>query len=105
MKLKDYRLTNWKENRIKRQKRIADKYVLLLSIDRTLAPPKEGRKNLLAVDKDDNILWIAELPTKINDSYVEMKYLDGVIKAESSNSFISEIDPDNGKIIKKYMAK
>ncbi|PKP12734.1 MAG: hypothetical protein CVU08_09005 [Bacteroidetes bacterium HGW-Bacteroidetes-3] len=105
MKLEDYNLPSWKEGKFRRQKRI-DKYrILLLSIDRTVPPPREGRKNLIAVDEFDNIIWIADLPTEIYDSYYEMKYKDGVIYGRSSNSHIAEIDPITGKILKKYMVR
>ena len=56
MKLEDYRLANWKDNKIERQKKVADKRILLLSIDRTILPLKEGRKKLLAVDKENNVV-------------------------------------------------
>jgi hypothetical protein len=102
MKLEDYRLANWKDNKIKRQKKVADKRILLLSIDRTILPLKEGRKKLLAVDKENNVVWIAELPTEAYDSYYEMKYEDGIIYGKSSNSFIAEINPETGEIIKSY---
>lgn len=106
MKLQDYNLLNWKEGKkITRQKRLENKRILLLSIDRTIGPPSQGRKNLLAVDVDDNILWVAELPTEMYDSYYEMKYENEVIYGRSSNSFVAEIDPDTGRILKKYMVK
>lgn len=105
MKLDDYKLLGWKEKRITRQKKLKDKVILLLSLDRTVDPPEEGRKNLLAIDSEDNIIWIADLPTKFYDSYYEMKFDNGTIYARSSNSFISEIHPETGKILKKYMVK
>ena len=106
MKLQDYDLPDWKEGKIiRRQKRLEDKRILLLSIDRTVGPPREGRRNLLAIDKEDNILWIAELPTEMYDSYYEMRYENGIIYGRSSNSFIAEIDPNTGEILKKYMVK
>lgn len=103
MKLQEYNLPNWKEGKIRRQKKLQDKRILLLSTSGI--PPREGERNLLAVNKVDEILWIAELPTEVYDSYTEMKFVDGFIRAESSNSFVSEIDPDTGKILKKYMVK
>ena len=90
---------------ITRRKLLNNTSVLLLTIDKSKEPPKEGRKNLLAVDKYNEIIWIAELPTEVYDSYVDMKFVNGVIKAESSNSFVSEINPETGIIIKKYLVK
>ncbi len=60
---------------------------------------------MLAVNEQDEVLWIAELPTEVYDSYTEMKYVDGIIRTESPNSFVSEISPDSGKILKKYLVK
>lgn len=105
MKLSDYNLLGWKENKITRQKKFGDKKILLLSLDRTISPPEEGRKNLLAIDKEDNIVWIADLPTEVYDSYYEMKFENGTIYGRSSNSFVSEINPETGEILKKYMVK
>ena len=105
MKLLEYNLKDWKENKIKRRKKIGDITILLLSIDRTISPPKEGRKNLLCVDMDDNIIWIADLPTEMYDSYHDMKFNNGIILAYSSNSFMAEISPRTGEILKKYMVK
>lgn len=105
MKLNTYNLSGWKEGKIKRQKKIGDKRILLLSIDRTVYPPIEGRKNLIAINEEDEIIWIAALPTEVYDSYIEMKYINGIIRAESSNSFVSEINPDTGVIINMYMVK
>ncbi len=35
---------------------------------------------MLAVNEQDEVLWIAELPTEVYDSYTEMKYVDGIIE-------------------------
>ena len=105
MKLIEYNLLGWKENKITRQKKFGNKKILLLSLDRTIGPPEEGRKNLLAIDEENNIVWIADLPTEVYDSYYEMKFDDGIIYGRSSNSFISEINPETGEILKKYMVK
>lgn len=105
MNLKDYNLIGLKKGIYRRQKKINNIKIVLLSLDRQSSVPKEGRKNLLAINTDDEILWIAELPTEVYDSYIDMKYVDGFIRAESSNSFVSEIDPKTGLIIRKYMVK
>lgn len=103
MKLNNYILPNWNDGKIKRTKKISDFKILLLSLNGLSS--KEGSKNLLAVDNNDNILWIAELPTEMYDSYYEMKYEQGVIKAKSSNSFLVVVNPETGSIINKYMIK
>jgi hypothetical protein len=103
MKLSDYNLLHWKDFKVSKKKRVGSRKILLLSIDRTVSPPVEGRKNLLAVNKDDEILWIADLPTSLYDSYYEMEIKDGTIYAKSSNGLMAEIDPDTGTIIRTYL--
>lgn len=103
MNLKDYKLSNWNENKIKRKIKSKGFEILLLSTKGI--PPINGERNLLAVDASNNILWIAELPTETYDSYIGMKLVNGVILAESSNSFVSEIEPSTGKVLKKYIIK
>lgn len=105
MKLSDYNLPYWKDSRISKKKKIGCRKILLLSIDRRASPPEEGRKNLLAVNDDDEILWIADLPTSLYDSYYQMEIKDGVIYATSSNGLMVEIDPDTGFIIKTYLVR
>jgi len=103
MKLNDYIVENWNSGKIKRQKKLGDKRILLLSLKGV--SPRKGSKNLLAVDRDNNVLWTAELPTELYDSYYDMKYENGIIYGRSSNSYIAEINPDTGEILKKYMVK
>lgn len=105
MKLIEYNLLGWKENKITRQKKFGSKKILLLSLDRTIGPPEEGRKNLLAIDEQNNIIWIADLPTEAYDSYYEMKFDNGIVYGRSSNSHIAEINPETGEIMKSYMIK
>jgi len=105
MKLIDYGYPYWKGGKIKRQKTFKEKRIVLLSVKGVLDIREKGLRNLLSVDKDDNIIWIADLPTEIYDCYYDMKFENGIIYAYSSNSFMSEINPETGKIIKSYMIK
>lgn len=105
MKLQEYTFAGIKVGVVRRRKKFGDNTILLLSSDTSLIPPDEGQKNLISVDKNDTVLWVAELPTSFGDVYVEMKFVDPVIIAESSNSFVAEIDPISGKTIRKYMVK
>lgn len=100
MNLIDYKkdLPCW-TGKFRRKKQLEDKRILLLSTKGM--PPEEGERNLIAIDKDENILWIAELPDKdrLYDSYFNMKYKDGIIQAESSSHYV-DIDAETGKILK-----
>lgn len=64
-----------------------------------------GSKNIIAIDENENIIWIADLPTEVYDSYYEMKYERDLILGRSSNSHIAEIEPQTGKVVKKYLVK
>jgi len=105
MKLTEYNLSGWIEGMIDNQIAIGPNRILLLSLDRSASPPIHGRRNLLAVDQDDNIAWIAELPSELYDSYYEMSLVDGVIVGRSSNSYVSEIDVETGIILRRYIEK
>lgn len=61
MRLHDYKLKDW-THKIRKEIDLGDFKILLLDIDLTVMPPKNGRKNLVAIDKEENIKWIANLP-------------------------------------------
>ena len=75
MKLRDYNLLHWKKNDIAKTLTIETFKILLLNIDMTLMPPKEGRKNLIAIDINDEIIWVAELPKLPYTSYSDAKII------------------------------
>ncbi len=47
MKLNNYNLLAWKDGKVKRQKKIGNNRILLLSIDKAVGRPREGRRNCL----------------------------------------------------------
>jgi len=104
MKLSEYKIPDWK-GKIQRKIQYDQNYILLLSIDRKVSPPKGGRKNLICVNKESNILWVAELTSPLYDSYYEIHCENEILYATSSNGFIAEINPVTGNMIRQYMFK
>lgn len=103
MKLTEYNLKNWTKSKVKSTITVDKKRILLLSLD--CSAPIDGSKNIVAIDSENNVLWIADLPTEVYDIYYDMWLENGILYGRSSNSHIAEIDPKTGKIIKKYMVK
>jgi hypothetical protein len=104
MKLKDYNLLHWKGNQINKKITIRGTTILLLELDMTLMPPEEGRKNLIAVDTNETIIWIADLPKVPYASYHDMKIMDENFYAWAGSQ-LCEIDIKTGKIIKEKFVK
>lgn len=106
MKLQNYNLKHWNNHAITKSVEFEDKRVLLLEIENTKFPERDGHRNLIATDKDENILWIAELPINehlysyYNDLYIE----DGLIMA-LSGSFQCKINASDGQIIDERFVK
>ncbi|MER3329065.1 MAG: hypothetical protein RIF34_05750 [Candidatus Kapaibacterium sp.] len=103
VKLHEYTLNNRNKLKIAKKISIGDRQILLLNLKEP--PPLEGCKNILSVDLDCNILWVADLPTEVYDSYYDIWLENGIIFGRSSNSIISEIEPSTGVLQKKYMVK
>ena len=79
--------------------------ILLLDLSPGKPAPKEGERNLLAVNKHDRILLIAELPSKLYDTYFRIKYDEekDCLLAWSSHSYLAEIDLKSGRLISKVV--
>lgn len=105
MLLQDYEIDGVKNLPIQKEIAFEKNTILLFALDRTVLPPEDGRKNIISLDGENTICWIAELPTAVYDSYNDMWMEGDVLCARSSNSYIAEIDPKSGKIHKKYMIK
>lgn len=106
MKLKEYLLPGWNGKNIEKEIAINNIIIKLLGINLSIDPPEEGRRNLVAVDEYDNIIWIANLPSeqKIYGFYGQIVYENGILKAWCG-SFYCEIDPNDGKILAEEFVK
>jgi hypothetical protein len=100
MKWTFYNLKNWNKFRFIKKIDIGDLSIILLEIDANLYPTKKGHRNLIAIDKNEDIVWIAELPNNGNyDSYFNIDFKDETLLAWTSNSSLCEIDSKTGKIL------
>lgn len=61
--------------------------------------PKEGIKNLYALDFSGNCLWTADLIHKIYGSYVEISMIDNHLIAFSGTISKCLINPSTGEIL------
>jgi hypothetical protein len=79
-------------------------YMLLEMVDDGHLP-EHSLSNLVAVDRLDKILWIAETPVTKNDFYWKI-YFDGDrLLAVSGIGELYEIDKASGKILNHKMIK
>ncbi len=104
MKYLEYKLINWDNFEVVKRIEHSNLIVLLLKVNWHIVPPKEGRKNLIAIDNDENIRWIADLPKVPYSSYHDVNIINGKIMGVCS-SFLCEIDDKTGKIFNETFIK
>lgn len=105
MKYIEYKLNGWVDSQIAKRIEYDSTIILLLKVDWNSIPPKEGRKNLIAIDKDENLLWIADLASNTPySSYHDVNIVDGQIQGVCS-SFLCKIDSKTGKVIEEIFIK
>ena len=86
MHWKEYKLEGWQNFAIKNKIEYPELDILLLNIGYPDNLRKEGWKNLLAINKNGEIKWIANLPSAEQDLY----------------SAYSIIEPENDKKFKAW---
>ncbi len=79
----------------------SDDFLVLLRYDRG---PKTFQ-NLLRIRPDGSVVWQAELPDRIFDTYVGMEWSDGRLTAGSWSGFEVVLDPDTGRILSQKFTK
>jgi hypothetical protein len=106
MKLKEYKIDAWDNQTILETLKFDSYLILLLKIDETKLPIRESIKNLLSVDLNYNIKWVANLPKgeEIYAYYDEIKMKDDKVQA-LCNSHIAIIDPLTGVIVNEQFVK
>ena len=106
MKLTEYKIDAWDNQTILETLKFESYFILLLKIDETKLPIKEGIKNLLAVDLNYNIKWVANLPKgeEIYSYYDEIKLKNDKLQA-LCNSHLALIDPLTGNIVSEQFIK
>jgi len=70
-----------------------------------IIPPKKGIQNLTAYDKNQKLIWNAELPFDYPHAYYnEVKYIDDKLYAWCG-SMMYEIDLNDGKLLNSTFVK
>lgn len=85
---------------------LADMDILLLSLVKQTGMKPEGRHNLVAVDKKDNLKWIAEVPEgdRGYGSFNNFSYKGKRLRGWYGGSIFIEIDIETGKIVQANLA-
>ena len=105
MKLNDYKLEHWNGKLISKRIDHDNFQILLLEIDKTQMPHREGYQNLIAVDKNDDIIWTAPIPDQsLYSSYEAMDLSNSTLQA-LSGSYMCLLDPMTGNILKQTFVK
>jgi hypothetical protein len=102
MKLTELNLAEWDKSFIT-VARMGDFEILQLNLAKVTGIDVKGRQNLVAVDKGENIKWVAELPEG-NYSYGyfnSFSYKGGKLRGWYGGSIFIEIDVQTGKIVKE----
>ena len=100
MKFSDYKVEGWNGS-VKNTLSFPGFKVLLLELELLENPPKEGRRNLLAVDEHAEIIWIADLPSEriLYGFFDVIKERDEKMFLAWCGSFYCEIEAKTGKIL------
>lgn len=106
MKLKDYKLRGWEDKRVEKEINFPDITIKLLFIQFISNPPKEGRRNLVAVDANDEIKWIANIPNSypMYGSYQDIRLKNKLLEAWCGSIYCI-IDPFTGNILSERFVK
>ena len=78
---------------------------LLLNVFENEILPEESVANVVAIDQENNLIWVIERPHTKFDIYFRIYFKEGSLMAVSSGGQLHEIDESNGKIINSRMTK
>jgi hypothetical protein len=101
LKLSEYNLRGWKYFDVAKSTRInSNLSVLLLNVDLTILGGKGNLKNLVAIDNNENIIWIAQIPNgfTLKHVFTDLEYEGDVLKAWRGNLYC-EIDIETGNVL------
>ncbi len=106
MKLNNYKINNWDSQSIFKTLIFKESKILILDINETILPTRDGDKNLLSVNFEQDILWVANLPQNepIYARYDDIKLVDDLLYAWCG-SYLCRIDPNNGIILNETFIK
>ncbi len=102
MKLAEFKLAEWDKS-FKSVADLGSFEILQLNLVKVTGFSSIGRQNLIAVDRDENIKWVAELPIGNHDYgyFNSFVYKGHKLKGWYGGSIFIEIDVQTGKIVKE----
>lgn len=102
----EYKFPDWIFPLVEKQIVIGEITILLLKIDWTKMPHESGRKNLIATNKNGEIIWIAKIPKSypMFGSYHYIEHKDKLLEA-ICGSTLCKISPETGTIISEIFIK
>lgn len=104
MKLSEYALKNWNGRDVITTISFNDISILLLGVNQNTVT-WELLKNLVAIDSNRNIVWIADLPdSEIFGYYLEIKLNEDQLLAWIGSTLCT-IDPNTGELLKQQFVK
>ncbi|PRD46134.1 hypothetical protein [Sphingobacterium haloxyli] len=104
MKLSEYALKNWNGRNIITTISFKEIKILLLDVNQNMIT-WELLKNLLAIDSNGNIVWIADLPdSEMFGYYLEIKLNENQLLAWIGGTLCT-IDPNTGELLKQQFVK
>jgi hypothetical protein len=105
MKFSDLVLAEW-DKTFKTVAHLGDFEVLQLNLIKLTGARPEGRRNLVAVTRDGNVKWVAEIPTGDPGYgyFNNVAYKGKKLKGWYGGSLFVEIDVETGKIVKENVA-
>lgn len=106
MRLEEYQLQNWNGRDISASVAFDDLSILLLTLFKEPMLERRGHRNLVAINSNGQIVWVADLPG-IGSSYSffnEIQMREGKLWAWAGSA-LCIVDPGNGNILEEHFVK
>jgi len=104
MKLTELKLAEW-DKTFKTVAHLGDVEVLQLNLVKLTGMRPEGRRNLVAVDREKNIKWVAEVPTGDHGYgyFNNFAFKGKKLKGWYGGSLFIEINVETGKVMNENL--
>jgi hypothetical protein len=106
MKIGELMIDEW-DGTYKLISEIGSLKILLLNLIDVSGSREAGRRNLIAIDENANIIWLAEPPLmgRKYGPFSGFKSSENKLTGWYGGSVLVEIDPSNGKLISEAFVK
>ena len=81
--------------------------IIVLNLINIVGMQIEGRRNLIFIDSNDEVIWVAEAPLLGRESgwYQKVVFENNKLKGWYGGSVLVEINLDNGKVMEEEFIK